>query len=155
MRRVIGLLGVVGLVIGGWLALAGAAAAGAATTSSQPQTLPLSEVVLYTSGVGYFQRNGTVEGRSHVELRFRTDRINDLLKSLVVQDLDGGQVAAVTYDSRDPVTKTLKTFSVDLTANLSLSDLLERLRGEQIELMVPSPLTGTILGTEKKRGMIF
>ena len=69
-----------------------------ATGSSQPQALPLSEVVLYTSGVGYFQRDGTVDGRSYVELRFKTDRINDLLKSLVVQDLDGGQIAAVTYE---------------------------------------------------------
>ena len=119
-----------------------------ATGSSQPQALPLSEVVLYTSGVGYFQRDGTVDGRGYVELRFKTDRINDLLKSLIVQDLDGGQIAAVTYESRDPITKTLKTFSVDLTSNLSLGDLLTRIRGEQIDVATPSLLRGVIVANQ-------
>ena len=52
--------------------------------------LPLSGVVLYTSGVGYFERDGQVEGDTQVELRFKTEDINDLLKSLVVQDFSGG-----------------------------------------------------------------
>ena len=151
MRRAISLVGVAWLVLIGWAASAAVAEAGMATGSSQSQALPLTEVVLYTSGVGYFQRDGTVDGRSHVELRFKTDRINDLLKSLVVQDLDGGQIAAVTYESRDPITKTLKTFSVDLTTNLSLGDLLTRIRGEQIEVATPSLLRGVIVGVEKKK----
>ena len=35
--------------------------------------LPLAEVVLYTSGVGYFRRVGPVEGDAQVELRFKTE----------------------------------------------------------------------------------
>ena len=151
VRRTINLAGVAWLILIGWAASAAVAEAGMATGSSQAQALPLSEVVLYTSGVGYFQRDGAVDGRGYVELRFRTDRINDLLKSLVVQDLDGGQISAVTYESRDPITKTLKTFSVDLTSNLSLGDLLTRIRGEQIEVATPSLLRGVILGVEKKK----
>jgi len=52
--------------------------------------------VLYSSGVGYFQRDGSIDGHGHMELRFKVDNINDLLKSMVVQDFDGGRVAAVT-----------------------------------------------------------
>src|SRR5919109_1376928 len=63
--------------------------------------LPLSAVVLYSSGVGYFQRDGAVDGHGRVELRFKVDNINDLLKSMILQDFDGGRVATVTYDSRD------------------------------------------------------
>ena len=64
---------------------------------SGPQaSLPLTEVVLYSSGVGYFRREGRVEGAAKVDLRFKVDDINDLLKSLIVQDLDGGRVDAVT-----------------------------------------------------------
>ena len=151
MRRVICLFGAALIVLVGWAASPGIAGAGMVAGASPQQALPLSEVVLYTSGVGYFQRNGTVDGRGYVELKFKEDRINDLLKSLVVQDLDGGQVSAVTYDSRDPITKTLKTFSVDLTTSLSLGALLERIRGEQIEIATPSPLRGVILGVEKKK----
>ncbi len=154
VRRSISLVGVAWLILIGWAASAAVAEAGTATGSSQSQALPLSEVVLYTSGVGYFQRDGTVDGRGYVELRFKTDRINDLLKSLIVQDLDGGQIAAVTYESRDPITKTLKTFSVDLTSNLSLGDLLTRIRGEQIEVATPSLLRGVIVGVEKKKEQV-
>jgi hypothetical protein len=145
VRRAISLVGAGMIVLGLWVD------AGSAAGPGQQQVLPLSEVVLYTSGVGFFQRNGSVDGRGQVELRFKTDRINDLLKSLVVQDLDGGQIAAVTYDSRDPITKTLKTFSVDLTANLGLGELFQRIRGEQIEVTTPIPLRGVILGVEKKQ----
>src|SRR5687767_302899 len=74
-------------------------------------TLPLTKLVLYTSGVGFFQRGGYVEGRQQIALQFRVDDINDLLKSLVAQDFDGGQVAAVTYDSREPISRALKSFA--------------------------------------------
>jgi hypothetical protein len=151
VRRAICLLGAALIVLVGWAASPGIVGAGTVAGASSQQTLPLSEVVLYTSGVGYFQRNGSVDGRGYVELKFKEDRINDLLKSLVVQDLDGGQVSAVTYDSRDPITKTLKTFSVDLTTDLSLGALLGRIRGEQIEVATPSLLRGVILGVEKKQ----
>ncbi len=112
--------------------------------------LPLSEIVLYSSGVGYFQRNGQVDGRTSVDLRFKVDDINDLLKSMVVQDLDGGRVGSVTYGSRDPLTKTLKSFGLDLTTNPTLGQLLDQARGERIELLRPNPVVGTILGVERR-----
>src|SRR5262249_14410434 len=90
----------------GWLAsIEWLAAKAVAADEKQPDkepVLPLSQVVLYTSGVGYFQRDGGVEENAQVELRFKTEDINDLLKSLVVQDYSGGQVSTVTYGSRDP-----------------------------------------------------
>ena len=113
-------------------------------------SLPLSELILYSSGVGYFQRNGQVEDKALIELQFKADDINDLLKSMVVQDLDGGQVSTVTYGSRDPLTKTLRSFGVDLTSNPTLGQLLDQLRGEPVEVLRPTPLKGTILGVEKK-----
>ena len=126
------------------------AAAGAESASKSPNTLPLSELILYSSGVGYFQRDGRVNGQASVELQFKVDEINDLLKSMVVQDLDGGQVSTVTYGSRDPLTKTLKSFGLDLTENPSLAQLLEQVRGERVELLRPNPLTGVIVGVERK-----
>jgi len=119
--------------------------------AASPQALPLTEVVLYSSGVGYFQRDGSIEGRGDVELRFKVDNINDLLKSMIVQDFDGGQVTTVTYDSRDPITKTLKSFAVDLTTHPGLGQLLEQIRGERIEVAAPNPVRGVIVGVEKKR----
>ena len=112
--------------------------------------LPLESVVLFTSGVGYFQHAGEVTGDATVEMQFAANDVNDLLKSMVVLDRDGG-AATVTYASRDPVTKTLGTFAVNLTDNPSLGDLLGRLRGQKVELDAASPVAGTIVGVEKRR----
>src|SRR4051794_40764479 len=72
--------------------------------------VPVKAVVLFSSGVGYFEHFGTVKGTGSTELRFKTQQINDILKSLVLQDVDGGKVMAVTYPSQDPIAKTLRSF---------------------------------------------
>ncbi len=115
------------------------------------EAVPLEKVVVFTSGVGYFQHGGEVEGDATVRLDFQTDEINDLLKSMVVQDLSGeGAAPTVNYASRDPITKTLASFAIDLTDDPSIGTLLGRLRGERVELQAASPVTGTILGVEKR-----
>src|SRR5262249_42726293 len=89
--------------------------------------LPVSEIVLYSSGVGFFERGGEIEGKKELELRFKVEDVNDLLKSMVVQDFNGGRVSTVTYESRDPITKTLKSFGIDLTDNPTQGQLLNQL----------------------------
>jgi hypothetical protein len=113
-----------------------------------PGALPLSRVVLFTSGVGYFQRDGEVEGDETVELSFKTAQINDLLKSMVVRDFDGGQVAGVNYASRDPLSRTLRSFGIDLTEHPSLAQILAQVRGEPVELFAPSRVAGKVVGVE-------
>src|SRR5262245_32717558 len=76
--------------------------ASAATPRAPHSPLPITHVVLFSSGVGYFQRTGEVEGNTRIDLAFPVQDINDLLKSMVLQDLGGGQVSAVSYDSHDP-----------------------------------------------------
>src|SRR2546428_1286841 len=75
--------------------------------AEEDATLPLSKIVLYSSGVGDFQHDGTGNNRTQLDLRLQTNQINDMLKSLVVQDFGGGRVSTVTSGSRDPVTTTL------------------------------------------------
>lgn len=132
------------------------AAAHAAPPTTQPVAdIPVKEVVLFSSGVGYFEHFGTVQGDGSTELRFKTDQINDILKSLVLQDMDGGKVAAVTYASQDPIAKTLKSFQVDITANPPLADLLNQLRGAKVTITVDDKkTTGVILGVERKRVVV-
>jgi hypothetical protein len=114
----------------------------------------VSTVVLYSSGVAYFERTGTVKGDATVDLRFKVGDINDLLKSLVVQDLGGGQVSTVTYGNRDPLSKTLRSFAVDLTGSPGLGDILNQVRGERVEVAAPGRVVGTVLGVEKKREVL-
>ena len=113
--------------------------------------LPLKKVVLFNSGVGFYEHRGEVTGDATIDLRFKVDDVNDLLKSLVPQDLDGGKASTVTYGSRDPITKTLQTFSIDLTRNPTLAQLLDQVRGEKVEIVTSKTITGTILGVERRK----
>ena len=124
----------------------------ATTGGGLPQVdIPVRKVVLYSSGVGYFEHSGSVTGNASTELHFKTGQINDILKSLVLQDLDGGRVGTIVYPSQDPLTKTLRSFQVDLSANPSLAELLIQLRGSPVQVMIQGErLQGTILGLEKK-----
>ncbi len=119
-------------------------------SATESPTIPLSKIVLYSSGVGYFQHDGTVNNRAQLDLRFNVAQINDILKSLVVQDFGGGSVSTISYGSRDPVTKTLGSFGVNLNGNPTLGQILTQVRGERVEVTAPNPIVGTILGVEKK-----
>src|ERR1041385_3109197 len=111
--------------------------------------LSVKRVVLFTSGVGFFQRAGEVSGDASVQLSFRTEQINDLLKSLVLQDLDGGRISPIVFASLDPIDRTLKSFAIDLTDNPPMSELLNRIRGVEVEVTAPKELQGFIVGVEK------
>lgn len=114
--------------------------------------VPVAKVVLFSSGVGYFEHAGTVQGNGSTMLRFKTSQINDILKSLVLQDQDGGRVGAITYASQDPLAKTLRSFQIDITKNPSQAELLNQLRGARVTVQARAErLTGTILGVEERR----
>ena len=57
-------------------ALAGAVRA----EDAKPGNLPLTRVVLFSSGVGFFEHAGQVHDDAKVELKFKADEINDLLE---------------------------------------------------------------------------
>src|SRR4051812_40836815 len=133
----------------------------AAAPAPDSPRLPVKGVVLFSSGMGYFQREGDVEGDARVDLTFPAGDVNDLIKSLTLQDLGGGLVSAVNYDSHDPVERTLKSFAVDLTGQPGQAQLLEQARGEKVEVALnqssnqpAGTLTGTVVGVEHHKEAI-
>src|SRR5579883_895791 len=121
-------------------------------------SLPITRVVLFNSGVGYFSRSGEVEGDARVDLTFPENDINDLLKSMVLEDFDKGRISAVSYDSREPIARTLSSFAINLNGNPTFAGIISQLRGERIEVAVsptaanqPGKLTGTIVGVETQK----
>src|SRR5262245_64380747 len=70
--------------------------------------LPVKRVVMFSSGVAFYEHNGDVEGNASVDLKFNVRDINDLLKSMVLQDLGGGKISTVSYGSKNHFTHTLQ-----------------------------------------------
>src|SRR5207237_1828313 len=85
--------------------------------------------------------------------------INDLLKSMVLEDFSKtGRISAVSYDSREPIARTLSSFAINLNGNPTFAGIISQLRGERIEVAVsptasnqPGKLTGTIVGVEHQK----
>src|SRR5262249_51650769 len=100
-----------------------------------------------------------VDGDARVDLTFPEQDVNDLIKSMVLQDFsDKGRVSAVTYDSHDPIDRTLRSFAVNLNNNPSFSNILTQARGEKVEVALqqasvgqPANLTGSIVGVETQK----
>jgi hypothetical protein len=113
--------------------------------------LPVSRLTLYRSGVASVERRGSVSGDQRIDLNFRTENINDILKSLVVLDLSGGSVGEVTYTSQEPLERRLRGLGINLADNPAMGEVLNRLRGVQVRLkMMESEPTGTVINVEKR-----
>jgi hypothetical protein len=113
--------------------------------------LPVKTIVMYSSGVGFYEHAGKVDGNAKVEMKFNVDDVNDLLKSMVLRDLGGGKISTVSFGSKDPITRTLRTFAIDLTHNPTLGSLLSQIRGEKVTIEAPTKVQGIILGVETRQ----
>jgi flagellar biosynthesis chaperone FliJ len=107
--------------------------------------LPVREVVLYKHGVGFFERQGTLGAGESARLDFRPAEMNDVLKSLTIQEKGGGKISGVRYDSDVPLEAKLNDFPFRLENGQTLSAVLDQLKGARIEVQ---------FGSEKVSGLI-
>jgi hypothetical protein len=128
------------------------------TRPSAGQSLPLRRVTLYSNGVAYFERRGTVTGRAEINLSFKQSQVDDVLKSLVVLDLGRGRVGAVSYNSSAPPSARLNEipFSIDASTNGEeaggLAGVLEQLQGARVSVTTATrSLTGAVLTVGERR----
>lgn len=111
--------------------------------------LPIRKVVLYKHGVGYFERQGEVEGDASVDLHFKSGEMNDVLKSLTTLDLSGGIISSVSYESVLPVDRQLADISVRVPESNALSGLLSQIQGAKVKVLVGSEtIDGVVAGIE-------
>ncbi|MCA9618306.1 MAG: DUF4139 domain-containing protein, partial [Myxococcales bacterium] len=103
--------------------------------------LKLQRVVLYRNGVGYFERQGQVDG-DVLRLKVRKDQVNDLLKSLTIVDRRSGRAVSVSMPL-DPDTWARAALATLGPGRGSLAEVLDLLRGAEVEL---DTTVGTIEG---------
>ncbi|GAB4372262.1 MAG: DUF4139 domain-containing protein [Bryobacter sp.] len=110
--------------------------------------LPVKKVILYKHGIGFFERGGEIPAGESARLDFKAGEMNDVLKSLVVGDATGNTVAGVRYDSSQPLANKLREFPFVLKEKAPLVDLLDQMKGAEIELKLVAGkvVKGRILG---------
>jgi phosphoheptose isomerase len=122
------------------------------------QQLPLRRVILYSNGVAYFERRGTVSGKAEVSLQFKQSQVDDVLKSMLVLDLGRGQIGAVSYNSSAPPSARLAEIPFSIEAGTEnntqggLAGVLRQLQGERVAVTAAKrSMTGAILTVEERK----
>ncbi|MBV9767993.1 MAG: hypothetical protein JOZ32_00340, partial [Bryobacterales bacterium] len=108
--------------------------------------IPVREVILYKSGVGYFERAGTLRPGESGRLDFKASDMNDVLKSLTISGQNAPKVTGLRYDSSEPLNQKLADFPFKITAETSLALFLDQMKGAKVELKYGAEIiTGTIV----------
>ncbi len=96
--------------------------------------LPVKQVVLYKHGVGFFERSGSLAAGESARLDFNASEMNDVLKSLTIEERGGGKISGLRYDSEDPLGHKLSEFPFQIGASQPLADMLDQLKGARLEM---------------------
>ncbi len=118
--------------------------------SANAADLSVTRVVLYKHGVGFFERAGDIPAGEAAVLQFEASEMDDILKSLTIEQQGGEGVSAVRYDSSDPLAKRLEVFPFRIGEQISLARLLDQFKGAEIELaMSGGALRGSIISARE------
>lgn len=131
------------------------------TTTTVPrsaQTLPIRRVILYSNGVAYIERRGTVTGHAEIDLSFKQSQVDDVLKSMIVLDLGKGRVGAVSYNSSAPPAARMADIPFSISpstggASGGLAGVLSQLQGARVAVTTSAGRTanGSVLTVEERR----
>jgi hypothetical protein len=125
--------------------------------------LPIRRVILYSNGVAYIERRGTVTGNAEINLSFKQSQVDDVLKSMIVLDLGQGRIGAVSYNSSAPASaRTAEIpFSIDSESEQDdnspggLAGVLSQLQGAKVAVTSARGIaTGSILTVEKRKAEV-
>jgi len=127
--------------------------AGALALSVTAAELPVRQVVLYKHGVGYFERSGDLAAGESARLDFKASEMDDVLKSLTIEEKGGGKISGLRYDSSEPLAHKLADFPFQLGGGQPLSAVLDQLKGATIELKFANEtVTGAVVAARLAAG---
>ena len=122
-----------------------------ASDESTATKLPVRRVILYKTGVGYFEHLGRIQNDQSIRIDFTSGQLNDVLQSLTILDLNGGRIAGVNYNSEAPLSQRLGTLRLPLEETTDISKFYSALRGARLEVVSGKTATiGRLLSVERK-----
>jgi hypothetical protein len=114
---------------------------------AQATELPLTRVVLSTSGVAQFTHSGPVAAGSTVDVAARLDQVDDILKSLTVFD-KAGAIGTVSLPGKAPLVELFRDLPFGPDALDSPRALLNALVGSEVEIAGQVIAKGRVFGVE-------
>jgi len=107
----------------------------------------LRRLVLFKHGIAYLERSGPAEGP--FDLRFRSEEMNDVLKSLTAYVVAGdARIGAISFESADDPAETLVARNLLAPQGESLIGLVLAIRGRRVKADDGAVREGEVLGLE-------
>jgi hypothetical protein len=113
----------------------------------QAAELPLTRVVLSTSGIAQFTHSGPVTAGSTVDVAVRFDQVDDILKSLTVFDR-AGAIGPVSLPGQAPLAELFRDLPFGPDALDSSRALLNALVGSEVEIVGQVNAKGRVFRVE-------
>ncbi len=120
------------------------------TAAAGAAELPLTRVILSSSGLAQFIHAGPVTGDSVVQLPVRLDQVDDLLKSLTIFDKEGA-VGAVSLPGKTPLPELFRDLPFGPDALNSSADLLNALIGSEVEITGQVNAKGRVFRVQREQ----
>lgn len=115
------------------------------------EELPLKRVVITTSGLALYEHSGTVTDNQDIDLSVRLDRVDDILKSLVVMD-DKGKLGGVALPGREPLSQAFRDLPFTQADLKSPVTLLNALQGADVQIVTgKETLTGKLMNVVEEK----
>jgi hypothetical protein len=132
--------------------LSGQSSSGQSSSAAEAAArLPVTRVILYKNGVGYFEHAGQVRDSQDVNVDFTTAQLNDVLKSLTVLDLGKGRITGISYNSNAPLERRLGSLHLAVGENPTTAQFLDALRGARLEVRSGSEsASGRLLSIDER-----
>jgi hypothetical protein len=112
--------------------------------------LPLTRVVLSSSGLAQFTHSGQVTAGTTVDLSVRLDQVDDVLKSMTVFDREGA-IGAVSLAGKKPLAELFRDLPFGPRALNSQTALLNALVGSEVEISGQVNAKGRVFRVEAER----
>lgn len=115
--------------------------------------LTLKRVLLSSGGVGYFEYEARVTGDTVLALDVPLEQVDDVLKSVIVFDDQGG-VGGVKLPGREPLSEVFRNLPFGPDALESAATLFDVLKGAPVNVAGKRALTGKLIGIEQETVML-
>ncbi|MDR1911141.1 MAG: DUF4139 domain-containing protein [Helicobacteraceae bacterium] len=112
--------------------------------------LAVKKIALFSSGVGFYELGGELNGASKIALSFDRSQMDDVLKSLAIYD-SSSVSPFISYAGEETIERALQSLRIDLKGKPTIENILLSLKGESVEIAAPNKVIGKIVGVQTRQ----
>jgi len=116
-------------------------------------TLHINKVVLFKTGIGYFERQGKIDFQKSksINLSFKRKNMNDILATLSISTKENSMVTGISYEGAETdLQRALEDALIKIPADNSFITLLKQLVGSTVTLTIGGEvINGLVLGVQE------